>query len=89
MFKELYKEICNMSNLLFGLLVLSIQIMICSLVVTIGTVSINDDLVKEVIDLKYQNTLLDGENTQCKYELDQVDQMICNNEVQNVKESSN
>ena len=82
MFKDLYKEICNMSNLLFGILVLSIQIMICSLVVTIGTVSINNDLVKEVIDLKYQNTLLDGKNTQCEYELDQVDQMICNNEVQ-------
>ena len=76
MFKELYKEICNMSNLLFGILVLSIQIMICSLVVTVGTVSFNDDLVKEVIDLKY-------ENTELKWELEQVDQMICNNEVQN------
>ena len=75
MFKELYREICNMSNLLFGIFILSIQIMICSLVVAIGTVSINDDLVKEVIDLKY-------ENTELKWELEQVDQMICNNEVQ-------
>lgn len=82
MIKNLLKEICNMSNLLFGIFILAIQIMVCSLVVTVGTVSINDDLVKEVIDLKYQNTLLDGKNTQCKYELDQVDQMICNNEVQ-------
>lgn len=82
MFKELYKEICNMSNLLFGILVLSIQIMVCSLVVTIGTVSINDDLVKEVIDLKY-------ENTELKWELEQVDQMICNNEVRNAKTETN
>ena len=73
--KNLFKEICNMSNLLFGLFISSIQIMICSLVVTIGTVRVNDDLVKEVKDLKY-------ENTELKWELEQIDQMICNNEVQ-------
>ena len=75
MFKELFKEICNMSNLLFGIFILSIQVMICSLVVTIGTVAMNDDLVKKIVILK-------NENTELKWELDQVDQMICNNEVQ-------
>ena len=74
--KNLFREICNMSNLLFGIFILSIQVMVCSLVVTIATVAINDDLVKEVKDLKY-------ENTELKWELEQVDQMICNNEVQN------
>ena len=82
MFKDLYKEICNMSNLLFGIFILSIQIMVCSLVVTIGTVSVNDDLVNEVGNLK-------NENTELKWELDQVDQMICNNEVQNAETETN
>lgn len=75
MIKSLYKEISNMSNLLFGIFVLVIQIMVCSLAVTITTVSINDDLVNEVGNLK-------NENTELKWELSQVDQMICNNEVQ-------
>ena len=82
MFKQLKKEIKNMSNLLFGIFMLVIQIMICCLVVTIGTVRVNDDLVKEVKDLKY-------ENTELKWELEQVDQMICNNEVQNAKTKTN
>lgn len=82
MFKNLFKEICNMSNLLFGILVLSIQVMVCSLVVTIGTVSVNDDLVNEIGKLK-------SENTELKWELSQVDQMICNNEVQNAETETN
>ena len=71
-----------MSNLLFGIFILSIQVMVCSLVVTMGTVSINDDLVKEVVIFK-------NENTELKWKLDQVDQMICNNEVQNAETETN
>jgi hypothetical protein len=62
-----------MSNTLFGIFIVSIEISLCCLVVTIGTVRVNDDLVKEVKDLKY-------ENTELKWELEQVDQMICNND---------
>jgi len=82
MFKNLFKEICNMSNLLFGIFILSIQVMICSLVVTIATVAMNDDLVKEVVILK-------NENTELKWEIDQVDQMICNNEVKDAETETN
>ena len=82
MIEKISKEINNMSNLLYGILVISVEIAICSLVVTIMTVSMNDDLTKEVINLKY-------ENTELKWELDQVDQMICNNEVQNDKTETN
>ena len=80
MFKDLWKEICNMSNLLFGIFVIITQTMICSLVVNIATISINNDLVKEVIELKDENKLINDEITELKWELNQVDQMICNNE---------
>jgi hypothetical protein len=38
------------------------------------------DLRDEVIELKQENTELKQINTELKWELDQVDQMICNNE---------
>lgn len=76
MFKQLKKEIKNMSNTLFGIFVILIEFLLCCLIVTIGTISMNDDLIKKITKLEY-------ENTELKWELEQVDQMVCNNEVQN------
>lgn len=49
------REIAKMNNLLFGVWVLSIMVAICSFIVTWVTVNVNNDLVAEVVKLKYEN----------------------------------
>lgn len=59
------REISKMSNLLFGVWVLSIMVAICSFIVTWVTVDVNKDLVAEVVKLKY-------ENKELNWQLDEV-----------------
>ena len=61
-----------MSNKYFVALILSIQIAVCSLVVMFFYVNMANDLSNKV-------TKLEQENQQLKWELSQVDQMICAN----------
>ena len=48
------REISRMSNLLFGVWVLSIMVAVCSFIVTWVTLEINEDLVKENLNLRYE-----------------------------------
>lgn len=72
-FKKLIKKIKKMSNFKFMILSLFVMLFIFNLVLLLFINSLNEDLVKK-------NNILERENTQLKWELEQVDQMICNND---------
>lgn len=71
--KKIIKKIKKMSNLKFILLTFFVLLFIFNFVLLLLIDSLNQDLVKK-------NNLLEKENVELKWELEQVDQMICNNE---------
>jgi len=71
--KKLIRKIRKMTNVKFMLLSAFIMIFIFNLVLLLVINALNEDLVKK-------NNILERDNTQLKWELEQVDQMICNND---------
>lgn len=71
--KKLIRKIRKITNVKFVLLSTFIMIFIFNLVLLLVINALNEDLVKK-------NNILERDNTQLKWELEQVDQMICNND---------